>query len=297
MKRSFAYICVLSISLSLIIFLLNSPQPYYFVASKYKSEYLATCNIHTVDGGSGTGTLLSTGFILTAGHVVDWNNNKKMDDYERFVEVDFLDRFGVVISEKCRVVVLKINNLVDFCILEPLNFHSIKSSIKLNSGWDTKVGDPVFSIGCKLGRPPSLSKGLVSTRDGGNYRASLNSFSGDSGAAIYNTEGQILGVVKAIPFAPSTQSLVLPVISEEGGKPKITRSIVVAYTYFNRVPNWTTYSSSHDIVMSLEMKQLEWLVEERHKSLNIDWLTYIKMAMQIMVVLCATIILRENLLG
>lgn len=61
-----------------------------------------------------------------------------------------------------------------------------------------KTGDIVFIWGQPLGLENILRYGRVAGKRGNDYLFDLNAIQGDSGAAIFNRRGEIVGVVSAV---------------------------------------------------------------------------------------------------
>jgi S1-C subfamily serine protease len=187
------------IALSLFLFPITiSAQNAAIVHPKIRNAYEGTCAITTNNSLIGTGVLLENGYIVTAAHVVDHNDNKKLDDIEKKVTVYF---FLTHLAVDCKVVafgdVTKTEPegvFLDIAVLEPAI--KIKSKVKFRKG-QTLIGTPIFAIGMTLGSPPCITSGYI------NYpfnkylgRASALIYKGNSGGGIFDSETQeCLGIV------------------------------------------------------------------------------------------------------
>lgn len=107
------------------------------------------------------------------------------------------------------------------------------------AGTDLYMGQEIIKVGCGLGDPPRLDKGFISgvNRVTGhsiqdNIQLSIYTLPGDSGAAIFNKDYEIIGITQgirvdtvdrklppyyAIGFAVDIKSLYRLIESEEGG--------------------------------------------------------------------------------
>lgn len=83
---------------------------------------------------------------------------------------------------------------------QPLDINVAKT-LPSNSANAVRVGDKVFGLGCSLGLPPMLYEGRVSIldmrfTDGAEYcLTSLTYNRGASGGGVFNTEGQLIGII------------------------------------------------------------------------------------------------------
>lgn len=201
--KSVALIVVLMIPFSLIIPYLalyiyryitpgDSTVKSSIVQEQYSNAFNSTCAIH-VRGGSATGILLNTGYILTARHVIDADDNNVISNEERSVRVSF-------IADASRVhtgtVIYASAGESDFAIVATATKPN-RAGVKLISNLDYEkvlAGAKLFAIGRSMGQdPPHLTSGIRSTdnhklRD----RAALSIFFGNSGGGVFEEEGGML---------------------------------------------------------------------------------------------------------
>lgn len=159
---------------------------------KVQNAFGATCMIKNHRGGFGTGVLLDSGYILTAGHVVDANNNGSIDPVERRCTL----RFGRGDILTASVLYFSDGNL-DFAILELSNRPNNAPTMRAANRSEI-LGEPVFTVGATAGHSPHITHGYVSTPELGHARASCFVGGGNSGGAIVNDDGEHLGVVIAV---------------------------------------------------------------------------------------------------
>ena len=119
-----------------------------------RRSFEVTCTVEPeVFEGKGTGVLLNTGYVLTAGHNVNADKSGDLTLSERKVNIYFGDDYfeGYVIYH---------SEDNDFAIVE------IKSSTKVGavaSTRATRVGDRVHTVGATGGHPPTVSDGYIVT--------------------------------------------------------------------------------------------------------------------------------------
>jgi serine protease Do len=121
------------------------------------------------------------------------------------VELFRRTKTGYEKHELNRIRILALHPLRDLALLQ-LDPEELKGSLPapvvLNDRDDLRVGDLVFAVGSPLGLERSVTQGIVSsvTRRMGNLRmiqtdAAVNP--GNSGGPLFNTRGEIVGVVCA----------------------------------------------------------------------------------------------------
>lgn len=193
------------------------------VQKQYQKAFKSTCGIHT-SGGTGTGILLNTGYILTAKHAVDVNHNGRIDRQERKIQV----KFHSLASTHAGTIIYASNNNADFVVV--IVPGAPKSDIKLMSNKDYKnvlAGAPLFAIGRSMGQdPPHFTKGIRSTDNKAvRDRAAISIFYGNSGGGIFDEEsGELIGLANRIQIfrgmmTPSWAEYIPPdVIRHELGK-------------------------------------------------------------------------------
>jgi S1-C subfamily serine protease len=182
------------------------------VEADYVKQFRATCAVvnskstNVPPRSGGTGVLLNTGYILTAQHVVDSNNNGKIDGKERIVKLVFYyPKYKEIKGE-----VVLINNkplrlngkMADFAVIKPEE--DIKSEIRLISRDNYElfgVGKPIFTVGRMNGDFPHLTVGNKSYPIGENNvdRGNLDIWHGNSGGGVYSKDtGELIGLCSTI---------------------------------------------------------------------------------------------------
>lgn len=147
--------------------------------------------------GAGSGIIISTdGYIITNAHVVD-----NMDSYTVSVTTtDPTDGTGV--AEKYDAVLLGSDTDTDLAVLK-IEAENLQPAV-LGDSDELHVGDDVVAIGNPMGLEKSVSKGIISglNRQISSNERSLSSIqtdtainSGNSGGALFNMYGEVVGVV------------------------------------------------------------------------------------------------------
>jgi serine protease Do len=147
--------------------------------------------------GSGSGIVISSdGYILTNAHVVD-----DMDSYTVQVTTTDPDT-GTGVSETYDATLVGSDTDTDIAVLK-IDAQNLQAAV-LGDSDQLSVGDDVVVIGNPLGLETSVSKGIVSglNRQLSTNDRSLSSIqtdaainSGNSGGAMFNMYGEVVGVV------------------------------------------------------------------------------------------------------
>jgi serine protease Do len=147
----------------------------------------------------GTGFHLRDGYLVTARHAVERNGST-----------------GKVISSQIRIMTTDLNELpatlvgdnayadvVVYRVPDPY-----RASLRTATGFaanEGKAGDEVFTVGYPLGWGPTMAFGrlgntntFLQTVDARLLQADLSVCSGNSGGALYNTAGEVIGLMHAI---------------------------------------------------------------------------------------------------
>jgi len=150
--------------------------------------------------GAGSGIIISSdGYIITNAHVVD--------DMDRFVvHVNTTDPIeGTGVSEEYEAVVVGSDTDTDLAVLK-IEAQGLQAAV-LGDSDELRLGDDVVAIGNPLGLETSVTKGVVSGLNREQYSesernlssiqtdASINS--GNSGGALFNMHGEVVGVVNS----------------------------------------------------------------------------------------------------
>jgi len=178
--------------LALLLFPISISAQSLFIHPKISNAYQGTCAITTGNCFIGTGVLLDSGYIVTAAHVVDHNNDKLLDDTEKKVKVYF---FSKHLPVDCNVVafgdITKTEPdgvFLDIAVLEPSV--KIRSKLKLRES-PALIGTPIFTIGMTLGGPPAITSGHINFPLNKYFgRTSAPIYSGNSGGGVFDSETQ-----------------------------------------------------------------------------------------------------------
>jgi hypothetical protein len=249
----------------------------------------ATCLIDT-GNNTGTGVLLDTGYILTAGHVT--NKAPKT----RLVRVKFFNALGSVSSiHTGRVVYSSFKRGIDFGIIELES--GIKSQIKLSNKY-TKVGAELFTIGCQKGRAPHITYGKKSL-DASlvQSRGSMTGWFGGSGGGVFSSSNEIVGAMVSVGIEARMAHVhaYLGLGDEDNFQLHDVRGNA---RYFDVIPNWSEYVDSSFIFKDLASKNLMQLIEVPGYDWNFSYIKFLLLTLlQTSGVLICVFYLRESLLG
>ena len=147
--------------------------------------------------GSGSGIIISSdGYILTNAHVVD-----DMDSFK--VQVTTTDpATGTGVTEKYDAALVGSDTDTDLAVLK-IECDNLQAAV-LGDSDELHLGDDCVVIGNPLGLETSVSKGIISglNRQISSNERSLSSIqtdaainSGNSGGAMFNMYGEVVGVV------------------------------------------------------------------------------------------------------
>ena len=161
----------------------------------------------TTSKGSGSGIIINrTGYVLTAEHVV--SNVSSVT-----IVLTGGERYGasVIARDVPR----------DLAILKITSSRTDFPEAVLGSSASTKPGEEAIAVGYALGFEgrPTISKGIVSgfrVEDGFNYiqtDASINS--GNSGGPLFNSKGQVIGIIVAKYVSTSIEGIGLAIPIDE----------------------------------------------------------------------------------
>lgn len=251
MKRVTALI-VFMISIISLIYSFTLLSPSYIekklsIDDEFIDEFRAACAVYTRDGdmASGSGVLLSSGFILSSKHVLDTNRNGRIEDTERSVRVKFFfppkfyDAYLVTWPHEEWFM----GNGKDFVFLVAKNGPTSKITL---SSEEVKIGTRIFTIGVPDGiTPPHIYDGLKSTDYRSLARASLSSYFGNSGGGVFvYGKNTIIGLTTQIRLDHE----------------RFMSSIVV--------PQWMEYVTSLTIRDYAHKYNMDFLVDETGKGLR-----------------------------
>lgn len=195
------------------------------VEHKYRAAYTATCGVvtsNTLDFGNsgGTGVMLSSGYILTCFHVIDTNQNGKLDIGERNVNIKFYYpeasiHSGTVISTSRRHWAID----TEYAVIDIKDKGMVKSNINPISDEDYEkvwVGAKLFSVGRTDGSsPPHISVGLRSTdTEAIWHRTTMPLYFGNSGGGVFLEEtGELIGLCTRLRVKKDMFGNIIPIPS------------------------------------------------------------------------------------
>lgn len=240
-------------------------------------QYKYTCLVSTKDS-TGTGVLLDTGVIITAGHVLDDNDNGKLDSEEMECHVEFFYPTAVVHTGVAVFMGDYTNEESSDVGLITIPIETnLRSTISLMSRGQyesLQFGSDVFTLGCPLGDKPKLSTGVIEhpSRDKLG-RATCTTIMGNSGGGIYSRENSLLAgiVVQNHSFNTySPWSIAFPVPTKDGTM-LISGSGMYFQTHFT--PNWTEYIPATRISELLAEHHLSYAVKKPTERIN-PWKIY-----------------------
>ena len=226
------------------------------VTPTIKDAYYSSCRVLTDNGkGIGSGYLLNTGYVLTAGHNIDVNMDGQIELKERKVELQFFDSTGNYRSMEGWVIAF--SRKPDYAVVQPAE--NVKSSIEFSLR-RPPVGEKIYTIGCPRGRAIHLTTGYQSTPSSSRFsRASFSVYMGNSGGAVFTEEQKTVGIVAAVGIhkRETRIKILFPMQTKEGFNLAILSGNM---KYFQTLPNWCEYVRNGDIYANLENKKLGFLV-------------------------------------
>ena len=156
----------------------------------YKQCSSSVVHIETVAGsglGGGTGFFIEEDIVATNNHVISgaWSATVKTVDGQVFDVIEV-----VAASENPDLALLRVNGK--------------GTPVKLNTG-NAEIGESVYTIGAPLGIFPTMSSGMISNNsstDNGTdiYFSNTITLQGNSGGPLFNSKGEVIGVVQGGTF-------------------------------------------------------------------------------------------------
>lgn len=263
------------------------------ISDEVKLAYLATCKIEIEDENFpgdkdeyfvATGVLLNTGYVITAAHCIDIDNNGIISQNERNPIITFCGSIASIHSG--RTVFCGRKNGFDIAVIQLDN--PPQSSISLG---ETKFGDRLFTIGMTRGQEPNISSGCASSNTDGYARAAIAAWSGNSGGGLWNNKQELIGFVSGVGMAASNAIITIP-IPQQGGI-MLMRS---RFTTYSPLANWLTYTDLDKFKYELDRRRLTFIYEAiGPESMLPLYGIYARMMLQIFGVLLCVSILRKHL--
>jgi serine protease Do len=165
-------------------------------------------------GALGSGSIISEdGYAITNAHVVEG---------EQDITITVFHETEKAFEKKVftKVKIIAVNPYVDLALLkiDPEELGDFELTVVPLGDMDrVKVGEPVFAIGNPLGLERSVSQGIVSSknraREGHTFvqtTAAVNP--GNSGGPLFNTKGELIGVVSWLLVGTEGLNFAIPVV-------------------------------------------------------------------------------------
>ena len=217
------------------------------------NSFQSTCIVERLWGtGMGTGVILDTGYIITAAHVVDADRDNKLTLDERLVTL-------TLNKETFAGKVVYMSSELDFAIIdaERTDLPGSRSSKIM-----PQVGHKLYTIGATGGHPPIVSEGYMVTPGVENLpRASLFISGGNSGGGIFDSRGQLIGIVASVgmKYRMRTLNLRLPIPDADGNLSMMDSMLMMREGV--EVSNNCLFVPIDDIRDELESKRLQSLID------------------------------------
>lgn len=177
-----------------------------------RTQFNASCMVKSSQRGMGSGVLLNTGYILTAAHVVDANNDRRLTIDEMDVSTIF---FGDNKQEVHKGRVAYFSKKYDFALIDvdlPDSYQGVDVAKYLPD-----VGAEIYAIGMTAGSPTRVAGGYVSEPYGGRDRMSCYISQGDSGGGVFKkSTGELIGISNAFAIQREHIYLRIPIPSDNG---------------------------------------------------------------------------------
>jgi len=231
---------------------------------RVKNAYHSTCKV-SGEIGAGTGILLDTGYILTAGHVVDKNFDGKLqlDEMECYVEF-FSPNTAQVLTGTVIMIGDYINDSSQDVAVIALPLGSPRGSVSLISSETYDLlpyGEDVFTLGCPRGKSPKLFSGLLEYSDveSNIARASFTSIMGNSGGGVYSSNGNLIGIITENfgYYTDEAVNMLVPV-PVEGGMMMIMGHGQVLQVHY--APNWSQFVTAGQVRTVLANHNMDFVI-------------------------------------
>lgn len=206
-----------------------------------------------VNGGEGTGS----GFIISGGYIVTDNHVVTLDNRVRNASLQVVFNNGSQVSAK----LVGRDPYSDIAVIKPADDRGLPALPLGNSG-SVDVGDPVIAIGAPLGLAGTVTSGIVSALnrpvqpgaapgsapqvfyDAIQTDAPINP--GNSGGPLVNAKGQVIGVDSAIDTLGAD-----PVTGTQGGSIGLGFAIPINHARVVAVELIRTGHAAHSVIGAL----------------------------------------------
>lgn len=292
------YISLISVSFLLCLlvgYLISCPTIDVGINPNVKLAYLSTCKIEVEDENFpgdkdeyfiATGVLLDTGYVITAAHCIDVNDNGSISPNERNPIVTF---YGSIASVHTGYTVFcGKKGGFDIAVVQLDN--SPQSLISLG---EAKFGDELFTIGMTRGEKPNISVGCESSPYNNHARATIAVWVGNSGGGIWNNKQELVGFVTRVGMARNNATVTIPTLDEDG----IT-FIQGRLTTYSPMSNWLSYTNAEEFKTELDTRRLTFFYKAiKSESMFPIYNTYLRMALHVFGILFCVSVFRKYLFG
>ncbi len=263
------------------------------INSNVRLAYLATCKIEVEDENFpgdkdeyfvATGVLLNTGYVVTAAHCIDVDENGNISSYERHPIVTF---YGSIASVHTGYTIFcGKKEGFDIAIIQLEN--PPPSHVSLG---EVKFGEELFTIGMTRGFMSNISVGRESSPADGRARATIAAWTGNSGGGLWNKNQEIVGFASRIAMAQNNATIIIPIPTDDG-------IILVKgrFTTYSPLSNWLAYINVKEFRTKLDAKRLTFVYEDiEPPSMLSVYNTYATMMLHILGVLLCVSFIRKHL--
>jgi hypothetical protein len=272
-KKIAAFLSVLFCAGLLVGWMYSTPSKSRPNATKeFIDAYEASCTIVIGGGNSGTGVILNTGYVVTAAHLFDIDNDEKVTIWERLMR-DVAIRTWDGRVYPCFVIACgsgwdeDVNE--DIAILQIMDVNGPTSNVRLATNRTVNtmpLGQSLFVIGRTDSGPPHITTGVLSSPSGsGRGRVSATVSYGNSGGGVFNREtGELVGVITNLRvskrYAPFT--VTIPHLS---AKKKVLGMITVysQIEYWDFLSDWGEFLDADDIRWIASTKGCPFSVDQK----------------------------------
>lgn len=244
-------VCILG---NLLFWPENGPEP--AAHESINTAYTSVCLI-TTNNMSASGVLLESGYVLTAAHIVDRNQNNKIDPEEKtltlyFPTADFKTKATALASGNFKkymdIAILKTDRVV------PLPGVKLMTEEEY---WSLKIGAPIYTIGMQGGfERANITDGRLITieKDKFSHRNSANTYFGNSGGGVF-VNNKLVGIASSLGMA--TQRMNIPIFYPNQRLRTLTQIGMVSIPYKIPMANQSKHVSAPAIRKFLSNTELK----------------------------------------